>query len=165
MPKTYTIGGGGAPAPRIDDIVPAAANGPAIQLDQQSVNNGTWFNSVGRHTGQLAAGSSLGTTGLGHCFGLCLLWNKVGLNFTSGYCTHMSSLQGPTYNQRFADIGALVPHNPWVAVSLVNNPVWIGQLTGALTAAGIADDHIWLYVRAGGSPTFGVDCLGNFGER
>lgn len=166
MYKTYTVGQGGmGPAPKIDDMVPAAAQGPQIQLNQQYVISGRWFAGAGHSkTGAFSHLGSIGTAGLAHCFGVCAVWNKVGNTFAHGYCAHLSSVHGAAYNACLADIQGFAPHGPWIAVSFGNTGTWARTLADALNQRGIADDHIWIYQRAHGSNTFGVDKFGNFGE-
>ncbi|HKU94870.1 MAG TPA: hypothetical protein VJR58_06315 [Vineibacter sp.] len=166
MPKTYTVDNtANAPAPKIDDIAPAAPRGRAIQLNRLRVLGGKSFAGAGKSDMVMfSSWSSIGTTGLGHCLGLCLVWNKVGETFEFGYCAHMSSVQGERFRERLDEIKYAAPHNPWVAVSFGSVGGWAQTLTTALTNLGIADNHIWIYQRAHGSTTFGVDRYGNFGE-
>jgi hypothetical protein len=166
MPKTYTVDPEGTDAaPRIEDTpVAAALRGPTIVLPEDSVSNGKAFATPGALEVSFAASDSVGTTGLGHCLGLCVVWGRSGPAFANGYCAHLSSVQGSRYTGCLSTIESkMAPHNPWVAISIGSSGTWIQTLLGDLLALNIADNHIWVYNRADKSNTFGVDKLGRFG--
>ncbi len=166
MPKTYTVNPEGTDAPPlIDDTpVPAALQGPTIVLPQDSVANGRAFAKPGELEVSFAATESVGTTGLGHCMGLCVVWGRANGAFANGYCAHLSSVQGTRYTNCMTAIQTrMVPHNPWVAISIGSSGTWIDTLVGHLRGMNIPDNHIWVYNRAEKSNTFGVDKNGRFG--
>jgi hypothetical protein len=167
MPSSYTVDANKAdPSPMIDDAGPVMKRGPALMLHQADVLGGAWFTGAGKsETAAFANQRSVGTRGLGHCIGLCVVWNKTGDTFADGYCAHMSSVQGEKFKLRMAEIeakGGL--QDAWAAFSIGSAGGWAQTLTDALIKLGIPDDHIWVYQRAAGSNTFGVDRHGNFGE-
>jgi hypothetical protein len=167
MPNRYTVDANQAdPPPAIDHAGPVEKRGPALVLHQADVQGGTWFTGAGKSEAvAFANGRSVGTRGLGHCIGLCVVWNKTGDTFADGYCAHMSSVQGERFKLRMTEIaekGGL--HDAWAAFSIGSTGSWAQTLTAELVKLGIPDGRIWVYQRATGSNTFGVDHHGNFGE-